>query len=536
MESRKLKRIEGLAYDAHLDAHLAMEARNSAARLQRIEERALKEALHLSNKDPFSAARQELYADTNDDDNDDNDEEQQFLLSNNQTNKTGSSIPLISTAQLIFLSFYSIGFGALWTFLLVVALPKQITSLNNVTDTNKGKALGVILLAGGVVSCIEPPIVGWLSDRTKTRWGRRKPFIVVGSILVCVFLSFLPHAKTLPMFTCIYISVQIFSNLSSSANLGLLPDLVPPSQIGRASGMVGACGACGQLLGASSGFFISKVGLTTVYSLMSLLYLVCMIITVCCVQEEPISIHLQRQRQHREEEEEEEEAAENEVSFSCWTCFDTFTQTLFSNVDFRWVFITRLLYNMGIYSVQEFLQYYVHDVILLDGWTATSEVSALFVPLLLGAIFSAFVGGRLSDHMNGKRKIFLYVSGTVQVMICLLLSLNKSFAMAMCLSLAFGLASGTYAAVDFAVVLDVLTAVDSSNSRSSKNNNVARDLGVWHVSLVLPQLLSTPLSGWILDIVRKEYSNRAGYGAIFTLSAFWFMLSTAFVSKIKGVR
>ena len=64
---------------------------------------------------------------------------------------------------------------------------------------------------------------------------------------------------------------------------------------------------------------------------------------------------------------------------------------------------------MGIYSVQEFLQYYVADVIPMKGWSTTSEVSLLFAPLLLGAFVSAYFGGKISDSMGGRRKIFIYV-------------------------------------------------------------------------------------------------------------------------------
>ena len=106
------------------------------------------------------------------------------------------------------------------------------------------------------------------------------------------------------------------------------------------------------------------------------------------------------------------------------------------------------------------------------------------------------------------------------------MAVNNSVLFAGVLALLFGFASGCYAAVDFAMVLDVLP-----NSK-----NVARDLGVWHVSLVLPQLLSTPLSGRILDVVRKEISIRAGYSAIFVLSGFWFFISTVLVRRIKGVK
>jgi len=476
---------------------------------------------------------------------------------------TATTVPVpkqLTTLQLVLLCSYSVGFGALWTFLLVVAIPKQVATLSDVTELTKGRALGTVMLFGGLISTVEPPLVGYCSDRTQSRFGRRKPYMVVGSVALVLTMLLLPHATTLSSFVLIYVGLQFFSNISSSANLGLMPDLVPKAQLGKASGMMGAMGAMGQLIGASSGVLVSRIGLQTCFYLLSGLYLATTMVTICCVVEGTgKGTGKDKQDDSNDSNDCEHIArgtatstvgtvgtvgtinatnttnttnatnatnttnATNEVSNSLLA---TFTDALIHNHDFRWVFITRLLYNMGIYSVQEFLQYYVKDVIPLKGWSATTEVSLLFVPLLLGALVSAYYSGKLSDKWGGRRKIFIYSSGVAQVLICLVFMFNTSVGFAGCLALMFGLASGAYAAVDFAMVLDVLPS----------SENTARDLGVWHVSLVLPQLLSTPLSGYVLDVVRTNVSVRAGYSGIFLLSAVWFGLSTVLVVNIKGVK
>ena len=67
-------------------------------------------------------------------------------------------------------------------------------------------------------------------------------------------------------------------------------------------------------------------------------------------------------------------------------------------------------------------------------------------------------------------------------------------------------------------------------------------MGVWHVSLVLPQLLATPLGGFLRDAfqsigrARGEERTMLGYSVIFLLSFFYFALATWFVNKIKSVK
>ena len=490
----------------------------------------MSEAPHL---DDYDAARDELYGE--------DEEEEDPLLS--LSDEGSNSFEPLSSLSLLFLCFYSVGFGALWTFLLVVAIPLQVAQLEDVGDAKKGGALGMVMLFGGLISAIEPPLVGYISDRTRTRWGRRKPFVVTGSVLLVVTLSFLPHVRSLSSFILVYVLVQFFSNISSSANLAFLPDLVPTEQLGKASGMMGALGAMGQLVGAMSGMLVTKMGMQRVYWMVSGLYLLTTAVTVCCVMDKEekekeeekelrkSGLRLQHGRRGGRGgpplDEEEEETPAASFSQGLCACYRTYSDALIHNVDFRWVFITRLLYNMGIYSVQEFLQYYVHDLLPMKNWSSTSEVSLLFVPLLCGAVISAYYAGRLSDQLGGVRKKFIYISGCVQTVICLLLMIpNDSVLLAGVAAFIFGLASGCYAAVDFAMVLDVLP-----NSKM-----IARDLGVWHVSLVLPQLLSTPLSGGLLDTVRKNVSVQAGFSSIFFLSGVWFLLSTILVVKIRGVK
>ena len=99
--------------------------------------------------------------------------------------------------------------------------------------------------------------------------------------------------------------------------------------------------------------------------------------------------------------------------------------------------------------------------------------------MLMSGLVSAFIAGKVSDAAGGKRKIFVYFSGTVMSIASLALAVNRSFVFCIVIATVFGGAFGAFQAVDYALVLDVLPNAHSS----------AQDLGVWHVSLVIPQLI-----------------------------------------------
>ena len=83
-----------------------------------------------------------------------------------------------------------IGWSALWTCLLVVVVPYQIGQM--VGDEHKGSSLGFVVAVGGFNSVVIPPVAGYLSDRTVTKYGRRKPYILVGTVC-CSLLTLSSH-------------------------------------------------------------------------------------------------------------------------------------------------------------------------------------------------------------------------------------------------------------------------------------------------------------------------------------------------------
>ena len=89
----------------------------------------------------------------------------------------------------------------------------------------------------------------------------------------------------------------------------------------------------------------------------------------------------------------------------------------------------------------------------------------------------------------------------------------------------FGLGYGAYQAVDWALAIDVLPRGDAS----------AKDMGIWHVSLALPQVLAPAITGLTLNAL-KPSGLLLGYTVVFVMTAVWFVLGTVFVRAIRGVR
>ncbi len=99
----------------------------------------------------------------------------------------------------------------------------------------KNSALGGMRAAGLVIAMLVQPAMGLLSDRSTSRFGRRRPFILVGALLDLVFLAAIALSWDYWSLLIGVLLIQFSSNISHGPLQGLIPDLVPDDERGRAS-------------------------------------------------------------------------------------------------------------------------------------------------------------------------------------------------------------------------------------------------------------------------------------------------------------
>ncbi|MBE3067101.1 MAG: MFS transporter, partial [Chloroflexi bacterium] len=99
----------------------------------------------------------------------------------------------------------------------------------------KNTALGVMRSAGLVIAMLVQPAAGLLSDRSTSRFGRRRPYILIGALFDCLFLAAIALAWNYWALLIAVLLIQFSSNISHGPLQGLIPDLVPEDQRGRAS-------------------------------------------------------------------------------------------------------------------------------------------------------------------------------------------------------------------------------------------------------------------------------------------------------------
>jgi len=413
----------------------------------------------------------------------------------------------LSQARLFGLSLFWFATSAHWTAILLILLPTQALLVGG--NDFKGRTLGLVILFGALISTIVAPLAGALSDRSRSRFGRRRPYILLGGLANALALLALGSVQARGATGALivwFILVELFNNLATAPYAALIPDLVSPAQRGQASGWMGLMTMLGNLTGALLGLSFHGLGLAKSYALLAGLIALGSLLTVVLLDEPPAP------------------RAEPKSFLSP-----------FRSSDFTWVLLTRLFVMMGTYSIEGFTLYYIRSVVdrpyTLLGLRLSSPQAAnslFLLALLLGAAASTLSAGALSDRLG--RKPLIYLSGALQVGALLAILAVPHLTPMTLLALVFGLGYGAYASVDWALASDALPHPP----------DYAKDMGIWHLASTMPQVLATPLAGLALDALepwgRLHGFAHLGYDAIFALGGFWFLLGLWTTRWIRGIQ
>ncbi len=155
--------------------------------------------------------------------------------------------------QLFQLSLYWFGLNAIWGGWEILN-QERVPLLAG--EDFAGRAMFLVELPMALVAILVQPTMGCISDYTMTRWGRRKPYIIVGATLDVVFLIGIATANSLLVLIVFVLLLEASSNFAQGPFQGYVPDLVPEEQVGTASALVGLM----SILGVISGFIFLSLG------------------------------------------------------------------------------------------------------------------------------------------------------------------------------------------------------------------------------------------------------------------------------------
>jgi MFS family permease len=390
---------------------------------------------------------------------------------------------ILPVSQLLSISIYWFGINAMWGGYEIFGQQK-VESLVGVET--RGVTMGVLEMGVALVSILVQPTVGTISDYAVSRWGRRKPFILIGGLLDAIFIFGIATSQSLVALAAFLLLLSFSSNFAQGPFQGYVPDLVPDRQINVASALMGTMRLMGVIVGAA---LVSTGAATGNFALpliaIGITELVLAVLTVILVREGPVA----RDRQGR---------SWISIAAEAWG-----TDALRER-SFVFMTLTRLLFLMGPAIFVNLSFFYVRDSLGLTGaelstWL-TIGIAIIAVGTLLGTLPSAW----LANHIGRKRVIWLSAA-TAAVGILLVARAQTTIEAVPGLALV-GFGSGGYLAVDWALMTSTIPKVASG-----------RYMGLANIANSVSGPLALLLGGYVLDRVTQSAGLDAGPRAAIVL-------------------
>ncbi|MFI7054374.1 MFS transporter [Streptosporangium canum] len=378
-----------------------------------------------------------------------------------------------------------------------ILLPSRVAAID---PMHKEASLAVVLAVAAVCTAVANPLFGAMSDRTSSRFGRRRPWIVGGALISAAALAFLAFQQTIAGLVAGWAVAQLAFTAALATAIATVPDQVPILQRGQASALAGV----GQLSGPLLGGVVATVLLTgsrPAFLAMAALVLV-LILPFGLLAREP--------------------HAEPCPPFSPRDFARGFWVSPRRHPDFAWAWLSRMLITltlaMGIGYLQYFLRDAVHYESLFPGSTVEQGVVVLVAVFTLGSVAPTLLAGWLSDR-SGRRRPAVFAGGLTMALAALVLTTATSWGSAIAAAALLGAGYGMFVAVDQAMVTQLLPA----------DADRGKDLGIISLSNSASNTLGPVIAAPLV-------TSAGGYPLMYGVAAAFAVAGATLVWRIRSVR
>ncbi|PZT68259.1 MFS transporter [Streptomyces sp. SW4] len=398
----------------------------------------------------------------------------------------------------------------LWLGVGGFLLPIQVARITGSNDTT---ALSAASTIGAVLATVGNPVFGQLSDRTRSRFGRRAPWILLCAALGGLALAAQAQATTIATLGLSWGVVQFIMNGYQAALTAAMPDRVPPARYGTFSALVGLGVPLGTIVaalviggvpgerfgveGVIGGFGGRFAGENGYYLIAALVMAAALVFTTVTPDSDARALPVE--------------------PFRLKAFLANFWVSPRQHPDFAWAFVSRLGVLLGYFVVLTYNMFLLADHIHVPPRDLLPTVGFLMIVNAVCTVVASVLVGPLVDRV-GRFKPFVLTSGVVAALALTIPVLSPTEDGMLAYNVVGGLAFGVYMAVDMALITKVLP----------RAADAGKDMGVINIANAGPQILAPTIAGWIVAA--------GGYEALFPVAAAVSLVGAFGVLRVRGVR
>jgi MFS family permease len=371
----------------------------------------------------------------------------------------------------------------------VVPLPQQTT------------AIGVIAGFGALFAVIGNVLFGRLSDRTTARWGRRRPWIVAGTVVMTMAFVVMALGQTVPVITAGWCLAQLGANATLAPFIATVSDQVPKFQRGSVSALLGIA----QNVGILGGTYLAQLfqdQLFILFVVPSIFAIGAMILFAIVLPDQHMPVKPPR------------------MTAGEW--ITTFWLNPIKFPDFAFAWWSRFLITLATFMFTTFRLFYIRDELGLPESEAPAAVTIGVLIYTIALVATSWVAGKISDR-TGRRKFLVAGSTLLFAVGIVMLAFVDTVTGFYVVEAVLGVAYGIYVGVDLALVVDVLPNPDDAG----------KDLGVFNMANALPQTVAPVIGAALLSF---NSVNNQNYSLLLYTAGVAGLIGALVVLPIKKVK
>lgn len=418
-----------------------------------------------------------------------------------------------TTRDYLSVSLFGLATAFLWGAMLTVVMQSLVQNFVGVAlagasrdaiEAQTVRNLGWVLGGGALVAAVTQIVAGALSDASRSARGRRKPFVVFGTLIASLGIAALPFTHSFWTVFAAFLWIQLFLNIATGPFQALLPDTIPADHHGAASAWIGICRLVGSTGGiVAAGLLMRETwGLTALTVIFLVLLNGLMLVTVVLAKEESAT-HSTASR---------DAMAQMKPS--------ALLRIVRDEPPFAWLIASRFLIMCGIYTVQPSLKYYLQNVFSLTESVALTHMAFLGLTVNLTGALGTVPAGRAGDRMPKKRVV------AVACAICMLGGLgfaaSQDVRFALVAAGVFGFGYGAFQAIDWAFACNVIP-----------QGKAGQSAGIWSLADTVPQFIAPVVGGAFASAAIARLGAANGYRCVMLLAVLWFLIGAVLVFKVK---
>jgi MFS family permease len=404
----------------------------------------------------------------------------------------------VGSRWIAFIALANLGLFMAYFGPLEILLPNQVQAVAG--SAHKVTTLGWVAGIGAAFAMIANPVAGALSDRTTSRFGRRRPWVLCGALAGAAALLFLAGQHSVAGIIAGWCLAQTGLNAMQASVTAAVPDQVPVSQRGAVSGWIGVPQTIGVILAV---VLVSQVVSGNVGYVLIAALAVALVLPFVLTTPDPALSPAQR------------------PPFAWRAFLGSFWLSPRRYPDFAWAWLTRFLVNIGNAMAILYLLYFLRDRVhysrLFPGHKAEDGLLILILIYTVAVLVTAVTGGIVSDR-SGRRKRMVTVAGLVMAVPAVMLALWPTWPVSIASAAIIGLGYGVYLSVDQALVTQVLPSAAGR----------AKDMGIINIANSGPQVLAPAIAAPLV-------TQLGGYPTLYLSVAAMTVAGSALVWKIRSV-